>query len=114
MAQPPLLNHSMLSPRRRAHRRAPDDVASLNPDRIEVAGDAEERPKWVSDDNSLANDGVVDPVIHPNTIRPLDTFWKDVPKVVVLSQQHWESFDRRRINRQQKRTTKDDWPSNVP
>ncbi|KAL0706381.1 hypothetical protein Bca4012_072807 [Brassica carinata] len=61
MAQPPLLNHSMLSPRRRAHRRAPDDVASLNPDRIEVAGDAEERPKWVSDDNSLANDGVVDP-----------------------------------------------------
>ncbi|CAF1930069.1 unnamed protein product, partial [Brassica napus] len=45
----------------RAHRRAPDDVASLNPDRIEVAGDAEERPKWVSDDNSLANDGVVDP-----------------------------------------------------
>ncbi|WZZ60394.1 hypothetical protein YC2023_060501 [Brassica napus] len=47
--------------RRKAHRRAPDDVASLNPDRIEVAGDAEERPKWVSDDNSLANDGVVDP-----------------------------------------------------
>ncbi|KAF2557475.1 hypothetical protein F2Q68_00015074 [Brassica cretica] len=283
MAQPPLLNHSMSSPRRRAHRRAPDDVASLNPNRIEVAGDAEERPEWVSDGNSLANDGVVDAgkedvgdrsdgltkktgrlipflyrrdqsieqllnlpsklhrpaivhgqswndvlptrltfksvssllkecrahgfeiiiprpdqrpwpppigfqcvyetffqqdsklwipiphlitsycarrdiamtqlmtgavriaialmvmaveidismsvrafeeltqiqprpggvyavqmcsglIIHPNTIRPLDTFCKDVPKVVVLSQQHWESFDRRRINRQQKRT----------
>ncbi|KAG2256273.1 hypothetical protein Bca4012_093358 [Brassica carinata] len=29
----------------------------------------------------------------------------DVPKIVVLSRQHWENFDRRRIN---------DWPSNVP
>ena len=44
----------------RAHRGAPGDVASLRSNRIEVAGDAEERYERISDCDSLANDGVVD------------------------------------------------------
>ncbi|KAF3570902.1 hypothetical protein F2Q69_00060219 [Brassica cretica] len=44
----------------RAHRGAPGDVASLSSDRIEVAGDAEERFERISDCDLLANDGVVD------------------------------------------------------
>ncbi|KAF3489697.1 hypothetical protein F2Q69_00054516 [Brassica cretica] len=51
---------------------------------------------------------------HPNTIGPQDTFWKNVPKVVVLSQQTWASFDRQRIRFQQKRIAKVDWSPDVP
>ncbi|KAF3566144.1 hypothetical protein DY000_02019709 [Brassica cretica] len=39
---------------------------------------------------------------HLNTIEPSNTLWRDLPKVVVLSQQEWGSFDRKRIRRQRK------------
>ncbi|KAF3538880.1 hypothetical protein F2Q69_00024067 [Brassica cretica] len=51
---------------------------------------------------------------HPTTIRPLDTFGWDVPKVVTLSQQELGSFDRKRIRRQRKQIAKVDWASNLP
>ncbi|KAF3583820.1 hypothetical protein F2Q69_00031675 [Brassica cretica] len=53
-------------------------------------------------------------IAHPNTIGPQDTFWKDVPKVVVLNQQTWASFERQRISCQQKRIAKVDWSPDVP
>ncbi|XP_013583359.1 PREDICTED: uncharacterized protein LOC106292307 [Brassica oleracea var. oleracea] len=55
-----------------------------------------------------------DIVAHLNTIGPQDTFWKDVPKMVVLNQQTWASFDRQRISCQQKRIAKVDWSPDVP
>lgn len=45
-------------------------------------------------------------VAHPNTSGSQDTFWKEVPKIVVLSPQTWVSFDRQRISCQQKRIAK--------
>ncbi|KAG2269754.1 hypothetical protein Bca52824_064309 [Brassica carinata] len=51
---------------------------------------------------------------HLTTIGPLDTFGRDVPKVVTFSQQERGSFDRKRIRRQRKRIAKVDWASNLP
>ncbi|KAL0678656.1 hypothetical protein Bca4012_006637 [Brassica carinata] len=65
--------------------------------------------------SKLARPSVVQgQIAHPNTIGPQDTFWKDVPKVVVLNQQTWASFDRQRISCQQKRIAKVDWSPDVP
>ncbi|KAG2330046.1 hypothetical protein Bca52824_001226 [Brassica carinata] len=51
---------------------------------------------------------------HPNTIGAEDTFLEDLPKVVVLSQQTWGSFDRKRISRQLTCIAKVDWAQDVP
>ncbi|KAG2265395.1 hypothetical protein Bca52824_072474 [Brassica carinata] len=85
---------------------------------IERRSEGDSAAKETGRDRAAAVDGIpdggVDDPAHPNTIGPQDTFWKNVPKVVVLSQQTWASFDRQRIRFQQKRIAKVDWSPDVP
>ncbi|KAL0733906.1 hypothetical protein Bca4012_010116 [Brassica carinata] len=50
----------------------------------------------------------------PNNIGPTDTFWRDIPKIVLLDQQKWGDFNFDRIRRQRERIAKADWMSNEP
>ncbi|KAL0713995.1 hypothetical protein Bca4012_020973 [Brassica carinata] len=51
---------------------------------------------------------------HPTTFKFPEPFWIDVPKIAVLTEQQWESFNQQRIDRQRERIAKGDWASTVP
>ncbi|KAL0716248.1 hypothetical protein Bca4012_065570 [Brassica carinata] len=55
-----------------------------------------------------------DIVAHPTTFKSPEPFWIDVPKIAVLTEQQWESFNQQRIDRQRERIAKGDWTSTVP